>query len=199
MHAHASTGAGMPHPYAAAKPRWAIVRWLLVAILGYACLVLQTAAFRPGALAVPINGYWTRPDLALVVGLFLALYLEPYEVFVVGWCLGLASDVVSVSGPLGLQALVMSLLLLAVSHARGAVNRTRILTQFLLALALVAAAHLVWYLATRYLQGIPLAFLQSVEQAVLDAAYSAVLAPYLFWILERLRRPLGVTGESRQG
>jgi rod shape-determining protein MreD len=174
------------------------VRWFLVAILGYASLVLQTAAFRPGALAIPIDGYWTRPDLALLVGLFIALYFEPYEVFVAAWCLGLASDVVSVSGRLGLQALVFSLVCLAVSHVRTAFMRTRVLTHFLLSLAVVAAAHLAWYLAAQYLDDIPLAFFRSVEQALLDALYSAVLAPYLFWVLERLRGPLGVAGDSRE-
>ena len=130
------------------------MRWFLVAILGYASLVLQTAAFRPGALAIPIDGYWTRPDLALLLGLFIALYFEPYEVFVAAWCLGLASDVVSVSGRLGLQALVFSLVCLAVSHVRTAFMRTRVLTHFLLSLAVVAAAHLAWYLAAQYDRGL---------------------------------------------
>ncbi|MCX5671915.1 MAG: rod shape-determining protein MreD [Planctomycetota bacterium] len=175
------------------------MRWLLVAILAYACLVLQTAAFRPGGLAVPVDGHWARPDLVLLLGLFLALYLEPYEVFVVGWCLGLASDVVSVSGRLGVQALLVSLVLTGLSHGRGAFRRTRVLTQFLLAFGVVAATHLLWYLATRYLEDASPAIGRSIEQALLDALYAAVLAPYLFWVLERLRRALGVADESREG
>jgi len=175
------------------------VRWILVAILGYACLALQTSAFRPGGLAVPVAGHWAQPDLALLLGLFLALYLEPFEVFVVSWCLGLASDVVPASGPLGIKALLMPLGLTALAYVRDAFSRTRVLTQFLLALGVVAVTHLAWYLATRYFEEAPLAIGRSIEQALLDALYAAVLAPYLFWVLERLRGPLGLGGETAQG
>jgi len=175
------------------------VRWLLVAILAYACLVLQTAAFRPGGLAVPVDGYWARPDLVLLLGLFLALYLDPYETFVIGWCLGLASDLVSISGRLGVQPILMSLVLAVVCRGRDLFNRTRVLTQFLLALGVVALVHFLWYVATRFFEDAPLAIGRSMEQALLDALYAAVLAPYLFWVLERLRSALGVTDEARQG
>jgi rod shape-determining protein MreD len=174
------------------------VRWLLVAILGYACLVLQTSAFRAGGLAVQIDGHWTRPDLVMILGLFLALRLEPYQVFVIGWCLGLASDLVSVAGRLGLGALLLSLALGLLSLLRDASNPRHVITQFLLAMGAVAATHLVWYLAMRLLEGAPLGIGRSIEQAVLDALYSAVLAPYLFWLLERLRGPLGVTADGRE-
>jgi rod shape-determining protein MreD len=180
------------------------VRWLLVAILAYACLVLQTAAFRPGGLAVPVDGHWARPDLVLLLGLFLALYLDPYETFVIGWCLGLASDLVSISGRLGVQPILMSLVLAVVCHGRNLFSRTRVLTQFLLALGVVALVHFLWYVATRFflydgLVDAPLAIGRSMEQALLDALYAAVLAPYLFWVLERLRSALGVADEARQG
>jgi hypothetical protein len=103
---------------------------------------------------------------------------------------------VSVSGRLGVQALLVSLVLTGLSHGRGAFRRTRVLTQFLLAFGVVAATHLLWYLATRYLEDAPPAIGRSIEQALLDALYAAVLAPYLFWVLERLRGPLGVTGAA---
>ena len=175
------------------------MRWLLVAILAYACLVLQTAAFRPGGLAVPVDGLWARPDLVLLLGLFLALYLDPYETFVIGWCLGLASDLVSISGRLGVQPILMSLVLAVVCHGRGLFSRTRVLTQFLLAFGVVALVHFLWYLATGFFEDAPLAIGRSMEQALLDALYAAVLAPYLFWVLERLRSALGVADEARQG
>ena len=173
------------------------MRWLLVAILAYACLVLETAVFRPGGLAVQIDQHWTRPDLVLLVGLFLAFYFEPVEVFAAGWCLGLASDLVSVAGRLGLKALLFCLVLTAISTLRAEIPRTRIWVQFALALLLVFAVHLAWYAITRLAGGAGLWPARSCEEAVLDGLYSAVLAPYLFWIFTALRGPLRIAVPSR--
>jgi len=171
------------------------VRWLLVAILGYASLAIQTAVFRPGGLALPIDGHWARPDLALVFGLFLALYFRPGEVFVAAWCLGMASDLVAVGGRLGTGALLFCGVLTGLSYLRESLNRRWIFTQSLLAFATVLLIHLAWQMASRYFAGAPLGVLRSVETSVLDAAYAAILAPYLIWLLMRLRGPLGVTVE----
>jgi rod shape-determining protein MreD len=168
------------------------VRWFLVAILGYACLVLETSLFRPDLLAVQVDGHWTRPDLVLVYGLFLAFYFEPRQVFVAGWCLGLAADLASVSGRLGLTALLAAGILTGLSAIRKSLNRSWVVTQSLLALAVVGVIHAAWYLGNRYLAGAPPELLRSLEQAALDAAYSAIVAPYLFWVLQRLRRPLDI-------
>ncbi|MCX5677018.1 MAG: rod shape-determining protein MreD, partial [Planctomycetota bacterium] len=94
------------------------MRWLLVTILAYGCLILETTVFRDG-LAAQVDQHWTRPDLLLLAGLFLAFYFEPVEVFVAGWCLGLASDLVSVGGRLGLKALLFCLVLTAISALRA--------------------------------------------------------------------------------
>lgn len=42
------------------------------------------------------------------------------------------------------------------------------------------------------------AVLRSVEEAALDATYSAILAPYVFWLLMRLRGPLGILVEPHE-
>ena len=91
------------------------MRWFLVAIVAYLCLVVQTAAFRVGDLAVPVGGHWARPDLLLVVGLFLAMFYRPGQVFVAAWFLGLAADMAAGAGRLGLLALEYSILLALVS------------------------------------------------------------------------------------
>lgn len=174
------------------------MRWILVAIIGYAGLVIQTAVFRPGGLAVPIDGHWTRPDLALIVAVFVALYFQTHEVFIVTWLLGLGADLVSVSGRLGVQALAFSAVLTALSTVRRSLNRGWVLTQSVLCFAAVLVIHLAWYLAARHLAGAAPAVLRSVEEAALDAAYSAILAPYVFWLLMRLRGPLGILVEPHE-
>lgn len=171
------------------------MRWILVGILGYVSLVIQTAVFRPGGLAIPIHGHWTRPDLVLVVAVFIALYFQRHEVFIVTWCLGLGADLVNVSGRLGVLALLYCVLLTVLSAVRAGLNRTWVLTQSALTFAAVLVIHFGWYVATRYLGGADLAILRSVEESALDAAMTAILAPYIFWLLLRLRGPLGIVVE----
>ncbi len=171
------------------------MRWILVAIVGYVSLVIQTTVFRPGGLAIPIDGHWTRPDLVLIVALFIALYLRRHEVFIATWCLGLGADLVSVSGRLGVLALLYCALLTTLSAVRTGLNRTWVLTQSALTFAAVLVIHFGWYLATRYFSEAPPAILRSMEESVLDAALTAILAPYVFWLLLRLRGPLGIVVE----
>jgi rod shape-determining protein MreD len=166
------------------------VRWVVIAIVAYVCIVLEALFFRAGLLAIRIDGQWIRPDLLLILGLFLALHLESHEVFVVGWCFGLASDLVSVAGRLGVGALLFCLVLYLISLLRKGVFGTRVLAQFLLCLGAVFLVHGVWYVATRYFEAAPLRIGPSAEQAGLEALYSAFLAPYLFWLFAMLRGPL---------
>jgi rod shape-determining protein MreD len=174
------------------------MRWLVVTILAYGCLVLETAAFRPGGLAVQIDQHWARPDLVLVAGLFLAFYFEPAEVFAAGWCMGLASDLANVAGRLGLKALLFCLVLAAISAIRSEIPRTRIWAQCAMALALVFAVHLAWYIITRLAMGAGLWLVRSGEEAILDGLYSAVLAPYLFWFFTAFRGPLRIAVPSKK-
>jgi rod shape-determining protein MreD len=172
------------------------VRWLLLAILGYACLVAQTAVFRPGGLAIPIDGLWSHPDLVIILGLFVALHIDTGDTFIVGWCLGMACDLVSVSGRLGLYALLLSILLTALSAVRRRVRRNRATVQAGLCFAAVFISHLLWLLVAAVQQDAPLGVLRAAEGSLFDAVYSAFMAPYLFWLLARLRGPLGMAADA---
>jgi cell shape-determining protein MreD len=169
------------------------VRWLLVAILAYVAVVAEMLLFRPGVLAVHLDDHWARPDLLLVLGVFLALNLELHETFVVGWCFGLASDLVAVAGRLGVGALLLAVALSLVGLFRKGLFGGRVLGHFLLCLGVCFAVHWAWYVASRYLEAAPLWVGRSAEEAALDALYTALLAPYVFWGMSRLRRPLGLT------
>jgi rod shape-determining protein MreD len=166
------------------------MRWLLVAILGYAALVTQMTLFRRGCLALEMDGHWVRPDLILLLGIFLALYLDPRDMFVPAWCLGMAMDLVGIDGRLGLWAILFAVALTVLSAARRHVARGRAMVQLVLALVVAGGVHLGWYLTARLLVGAPLAPLESLGDAAADAAYTAFLAPCVFWLLARLRSPL---------
>ncbi len=172
------------------------MRWVVVAILAYACLVAQTSFFRPGLLGFEIEGHTVQPDLVLLLGIFLALVLEPYEVFVVGWCLGLASDLASSHPRLGVAALLFASVLFLLSYLQGSIFRTRVLTQFLLTLVVVFLIHWLWTLMARYAPGVTLPVGRAAMGAAFDAVYSAILAPYLFWLFFRLRTPLRLPAGS---
>lgn len=174
------------------------MRWFLLAILAYATVVLQATLFVPGGLALSIHEHWTRPDLVLIVGVFVALYYRPVQTYPVAWCLGLGTDLVAVTGRLGLQALLFCGVLTGLSFARRALNRGWVLTQSVVTFAAVLVVHAAWYASARYLGGVPPDPLRSLEQAALDAAYSGILAPYVIWLLLRLRGPLGVLLEPSE-
>jgi len=171
------------------------VRWFLLAILAYAFLVIQTTLFRPGLLAIEVGGYYAAPDLLLIVGLFLALYFEPREVFVVGWCLGMASDLVNVAGRLGVCALLFSVLLVLATFVRQMLGQPRALAQFFLCLGLVLVIHAVWYAITGWVEERPVEVGRVLMAAGLDALYSAILAPYAVWLLSKFRGPLHLATE----
>jgi rod shape-determining protein MreD len=171
------------------------VRWLLLAILAYVLLVAQVTLFVPGALAVPVHGHWVRPDLVLLVGVFVALYFETRQALPAACAFGLALDLATVTGRLGINALLFTAVLTGLSMVRGVLNRRWIMTQSVVAFGVVLVVHAAGYMAARYLGGGAVAPLRSLEEAALDAIYSGVLAPYVIWGLLRLRGPLGVTVE----
>jgi Kef-type K+ transport system membrane component KefB len=166
------------------------VRWFLFAILAYACLVVQTTFFRPGLLALEVGGRWFAPDLLLVLGVFLAMHFRPAEVFVAAWCLGFVWDLAAAVGLLGTGAILFSVVLAGANYARPSLGRPRVALDLGLALAVVFVVHLAWYQATGWVEGTPIGLVRGLEASFLDAAYSAVLAPYLLWVFGRLRGPM---------
>jgi rod shape-determining protein MreD len=172
------------------------LRWLLVAIIAYALAVIEPSVFASGGLAVMVDRHASQPDLLLALGLFLAFFFPLREVFVAGWFLGLTSDLVGVAGRLGLKALLFCLVLYLVSHLRGNLPRQRAIVQFAVALATVFAVHVIWHLATALVGGVWPQVPRSAEIAFLDALYTAVLVPYLFWMFLLLRSPLGLSASA---
>jgi rod shape-determining protein MreD len=171
------------------------LRWFLLAILAYAFLLIQTTLFRPGLLAIEVSEHYVAPDLLLVVGLFLVLYFEPREVFVVGWCLGMASDLVNVVGRLGVCAILFSVSLVLATYLRQMLGRPRALAQFFLCLGLVLVVHAVWYAVAGWFEERPVAVGRVMVAAGLDALYSAILAPYAIWLLSKFHGPLRLAVE----
>jgi rod shape-determining protein MreD len=120
-----------------------------------------------------------RPDLFLLVVLFLALGPATRSSYLGYWLAGLLKDLFS-SGRFGINAL---LLLLAGCVAEG--MRNRVFSEHWLTRAILA---LVFALGTDALTRLVWARDRLFESDILSAALTtAVLAPFVFWLLGKCR------------
>ena len=162
------------------------MRWYLVVIFAYVLAVMQTTLFAPDLLGLGAFGTAVRPDLLLLVAVFVALRAEPPAVFIAAWCLGLVEDLSFGHGPLGVTAMLFGLAASGVCLLRGLIVPVRILTQVLLALAAVVAVRVPQQMLLWWLTGSRADLLLALQRGCGDALYSAILAPYLFWLLAKL-------------
>lgn len=173
------------------------MRWLTFALLAGVCLVLQTA------LAPHLELAGIRPDWMFVLAVFYAM-LGPWpEGCIAAWVLGLLVDLASAGGAgyghIGLFAFTFGGTAWLILQVRDLIFREHWLAHtvltFLGALAVqcVVAAY----------RGVTVPPGPSPERgvwsyAVLTALYTAFWAPYLHWILMRLRRATGLRTGSPQ-
>ena len=170
------------------------MRWALVVIFAYVLIVIQTTLFDTRLLAFQILGVWIKPDLLLLMLLFIALRAEAVEVFIAGWALGLAEDLIVSEGPLGIGALMFGTGGYLLTLFRRVLGRERILTQVFLALGLVFAVRLPQQRLLFWFTGSSAGWLDVLEKACGDAVYSAALAPYLLWGLGKTAARGGAEG-----
>lgn len=171
------------------------MRWTVFVIIAFVCVILQTTLLR----TVEITGFQGRPvllDLLLILGLFIALNCRPFETVITAWFLGFATDLYSAAGQLGLAAILFAVVLGAISYVRGEILKNRILTQFLIALAVVFLVHLGRYMVLYWMGESSAAFWLAARMSFLDGVYAAILAPYVFWMLGRLRTPLRIPART---
>jgi rod shape-determining protein MreD len=161
------------------------LRWYLVAIFAYVLIVIQTTLFDTGLLAFKVFDAQIRPDLLLLLAIFIAMRASPVETFVAGWCLGLVEDLTVHQGPIGVAALLFAAVACAAGFFREALAAERILVQVPLALAVVFVVRVPQQMLLLWLGGGSVDIPHTLVRAAGDGAYSALLAPYLFWVLAR--------------
>ena len=173
------------------------MRWLSLAILAYALLLLQTTVgslltFRAGALG-PVG-----PDLLALVATFVALNVRSgLDAMLAAWMLGLGLDLMTGAGPsvssvTGPMPLAYALAGGLVYQVREAFFRERLVTQALLAAGFCLAAHAMWlvlqWLLCARAAGVGLG--RPLLAAVAVAAYTGALMPGASFVLKRMRRML---------
>lgn len=133
-----------------------------------------------------------RPDLLLIVVIFLGLFAPPREAAIGAWILGAGGDVMSVER-FGLMALSYLLVALVVSSIRGHLFRAHGLTQFLVTLIVGLAIRFAWLIYERIAYDPAAGVLYGLSvQVIWGALYTALCAPLVFVVLVRLSRPLGL-------
>ncbi|MEW6356708.1 MAG: rod shape-determining protein MreD [Planctomycetota bacterium] len=164
------------------------MRWVRFLIFVVAVCMIDTAIMP----AISITGM--RPDIALIFVVFIALNTAPLIAVPAGWLMGLAMDVYSV-GPMGVNALILSLCAGFVSGAKDFVYKEHPLAQLLLvfiAAVFSNAVHLaIIFLAPDASVGSPRGVAFRMMCAVV---YTSLPAPFLLLLCRSLKRWLGVTG-----
>ncbi len=166
------------------------MHWIAFAILLYVAAVLQTAG-------VPFLAVQTvMPDLMVIVAVHYALLARPHDGMIACWCTGLAIDLAGLSyteySNVGVQALSLGLIGLAIIKLREVTFRENALTQlafaFLakLALTLLVGLHMLYALDQWH------RFWEIATAGIWAAIYTGILAPYVHWILRRFRAALGL-------
>jgi rod shape-determining protein MreD len=166
-----------------------MMRWIPTLILVYAVLLVQTSLER--VIVVPTESLGRiGPDLAAVVAVFVALRgRTATDAMLTGWILGLGVDLTGGGGvgattAVGPMAIAFALMAGAVFHVREAFFRERALTQSLMTLVFVFAAHVMWIsIQSIRLGGDWASFKRMLLQVLAVAAYSALLAPLVHHLL----------------
>ncbi|MBI4580564.1 MAG: rod shape-determining protein MreD [Planctomycetes bacterium] len=159
------------------------MRWSSFAILTASAIVLQTSA----TPLIQIQS--VRPDLMLVLAVHYALWGPWPDAAIAAWIIGLATDLQS-NDRIGVHALCFGLAAWGIMRIRQVVFRDHAITQVLITLAFTAAVHAL--VGLYRLWGTTVSEGGIVWPALMTGVYTAVCAPYLYWLLIRLSRWTGL-------
>ena len=168
------------------------MRWLGFAVCAVIALTLQTTL----AWRLAIQG--ARPEWLLVLAVFFALHAQSADALIGAWLLGAAMDLMSV-GRFGLLSGCYGLATLAIYAIREYVFRDNPLSHFVLtflAAAAVGLAEAGYHVAI--INGhAATGALAATGHILLGAAYTAVWAPPVHYVLLKFPRALGIRAPRR--
>lgn len=138
------------------------------------------------------------PSFLLVTAVYYGFRWPASEAGIAGWALGLAADLTGAT-PIGAQSLSFALVAMIASQLRNILMTDHPLAQVLVTGLLGWLAYSLVYVHSAWWGGWPgWSFALCLKRAGWVALYSAVLAPYLFWLLERAVPLLGLQPHSRR-
>ncbi len=138
------------------------------------------------------------PSFLLVAAVYYGFRWPASEAGIAGWALGLAADLTSI-GPIGAHSLTFALAAMVASQLRNVLMTNHPVAQILVTGLLGWLAYGLIFMYGKW-QGVWPAWSLGtcLRSAGAYALYSAVLAPYLFWLLERAVPLLGLQPHSRR-
>ncbi len=162
------------------------MRWLTFVLVAALTLVLQSAV----APHVGLFGIW--PDWLLVIVLFFALYAKPVDAVAGGWVVGALADLMTVER-LGFLALSYGLAALLVTSIRDYLFRYRVMTQFVVVLAVSILLRASWSVYRRILFA-PTDSLtaEALRDWLLGSFYTALWAAVVYRLLLSVPQWLGI-------
>ena len=177
------------------------MRWPAYFILAYVAIALQIG------LAPFVRYRGAAPNLVLIAAVFIALH-APRDAALLGcFCLGVLQDLVTQQQP-GLFALSYGLMAMLVFGANQVVYREHPLTHFTMVLigGLITAAVLLlhgWIYPPSPKSAVPggpvlPAVRLSAATEMVRAAYTAVLAVALLWLLQRAKKAFAFQSQRRK-
>ncbi len=167
------------------------MKWSSLLIFSVIIVLVQATAGR--VLSFSVGGVGTiMPDLMAVLVVFMALSARNgLDVMLMGWMLGFAVDLAVVGPtPVGPMAIAYALAAWLVYSIREAFFYDRLMTRAMLTLIFCILAHVMWVLIQSMVASDAISGLrfQLVLQAMLIAAFTAIISPPIFMVLNRVRR-----------
>jgi len=165
------------------------MRWLSFTFLVLALVVIQVSICQPLAL----GSKRITPDLLLVVVVVLAFWPGGEDdVLVACWVLGLMKDLLS-SAPLGSYAFSFGLLALLIRQLREMIYGDRLLPMMLVTVLGSFGVEQMVYLLSGF-KGIDFGghYRELSKMMVFSALLSALVMPYINWLLQKINRRLGL-------
>ena len=182
------TGEHKVRPNATCPKRSSTVRWIVVVLLFLLTLATQTA-IRDHC----VSSFGASPDLMIILIVQLSLTLRRAQDTVGFWLMGLATDLDG-DGPVGLMALVYTIISAAIRSLRPHVFSTHILTRMFLLFFAHVLQH-VSLMISEIIRGQSPPLLRFWEDALLASLYtlvaSLVLFPALSYVLNAVYKQRG--------
>lgn len=158
-----------------------MMKWPAFVILALIALVLQTTV----APRLALRG--VMPDLVFILIVHYAMWGPWPEVGIAAWIAGLAVSTQTQDAP-GVHSLAYGAAAWAIVRVRQAVFRDHVATQMVLTFVTAAGVALVLQLHRQWSSSMALGWGEVASATVLTAIYSALVAPYVHWLLNRLGR-----------
>jgi len=168
------------------------VHWLGLVIVTLLAAAVQTS------LAGWMEVQGARPSFLFIVAMFYGMHQPMVQAGIAGWALGLAGDLTS-QGPMGIQSLTLALAAMAASRLRGLIVVENPIVQLLVTGLLCWASYSVIIGCNAWRDGrAGWSLGRSVTAAAWTAGYTALLTPYLFWLLRRVSHLLALPPGRRR-